>query len=175
MKILLYDWLTNIGSKKLIQDMEQYGWTVKVFRMEMKDYFIDPEFEDVLCKEMEDADAVFSFNFYPAISRSCYTRNKKYISYCFDTPLFNLFSKETQYDTNYIFVFDREQMHELKSIGAKNVHYLPMAYNMDSKEIKMPLEYQCEVSFVGQLYRDNLYRETKEWPARLKGFVEGIM
>lgn len=175
MKILLYDWLTNIGSTKLIKDMEQYGWTVKVFRRKMKDYFIDPEFETELCKEMEEVDAVFSFNFYPAISRICYMRNKKYISYCFDAPLFNLFSKEIQYETNYVFVFDREQLQELKHLDVKNLHYLPMACNMESKEIKMPLEYQCEVSFVGQLYRDNLYRETKEWPDRLKGFAEGIM
>lgn len=175
MKILIYDWLTNIGSTKLIQDMKQYGWIVKVFRGKMKDYFIDPDFEDILCKEMEEVDAVFSFNFYPAISRNCYIRNKKYVSYCFDTPLFNLFSKETLYETNYIFVFDMEQMQELRSIGAKNVHYLPMACNMDSREVKKPVEYQCEVSFIGQLYRDNLYRETKEWPERLKGFMEGIM
>ena len=105
MKILLYDWLTSIGNKKLIQDMQQYGWEIKILQREIKDHFKDSDFENILCREMEDVDAVFSFNFYPAISRNCYIKKKIYISYCFDTPLFNLFSKEAQYDINYFFCF----------------------------------------------------------------------
>ena len=174
MKILLYDWLTSIGSKKLIQAMEQHGWIVKKMRREIKEHFRDEEFEKELCKKMEDVDAVFSFNFYPAISRNCYIKNKKYISYCFDSPLFNLFSKEVQYDTNYIFVFDLEQLQEIKSIGIKNLYYLPLAANMVLEEEKS-LEYECEVSFVGQLYDDNLYRRFKNLPEYLKGFLEGVM
>lgn len=155
--------------------MEQHGWQVKKLKREIKDHFADEEFEKELCVQMEDVDAVFSFNFYPAISRNCYIKNKKYISYCFDCPLFQLFSKETQYDTNYIFVFDLEQLLECKSVGIKNIYYLPLAVNMVYEEVEKPLEYQCDVSFVGRLYGDNLYRKIDYFPDYLKGFLEGIM
>lgn len=175
MKILIYDWTTNVGIIKLIQTMEQRGWVVKKFRKEMKDHFYDEEFERELCEQMEEVDAVFSYNFYPAISRNCYRKDKKYISYCYDSPLFNLYSKEVQYDTNYIFVFDADLLQEIKGLGIKNLHYLPMAANMMIPEVEKTIPYQCEVSFVGQLYDDNLYRKFKGIPDYLKGFIEGVM
>ena len=33
---------------------------------------MDEEFEQELCVQMEDVDAVFSFNFYPLIARNCH-------------------------------------------------------------------------------------------------------
>lgn len=175
MKILLYDWTTNVGIVKLMEAMKQRGWMVKKFRREIKDHFYDEDFEKELCKQMEEVDAVFSFNFYPAISRNCHRKNKKYISYCYDSPLFNLYSKEVQYDTNYIFVFDLEQLQEIKGMGIKSLYYLPMAANMMVDEVEKPIKYQCDVSFAGQLYDDNLYRQFKKLPGYLEGFMEGIM
>lgn len=178
MKILFYDWIVSIGSKKLIQTMEQHGWDVKVFQFYRdlnKNQFEDEEFERELNIQMEEADAVFSFNFLPLIARNCYFKHKKYISWCFDCPLFQLFSKETQYDTNYIFVFDLDQLKECEEAGIKNIYYLPLAANMICDEIEEPIKYQCEVSFVGRLYDDNLYREIKHMPEYVKGYLEGIM
>ena len=175
MKVLLYDWVTSVGNKKLPQEMERRGYIVKRFQKDIKDYFYDEEFEKELLKEIEDVDVVFGFNFFPLIARTCYSRNKKYISWCFDCPLFQLFSKETEYETNFIFVFDLEQFKECELIGIKNVYYLPLAANIICDEIKKPLDYQCDVSFVGRLYDDNLYRSIQYLPDHLKGYLKGIM
>ena len=175
MKVLLYEWEASVSTIKLKHAMEQHGWIIKKFQREIKDYFEDEEFEQELCRQLNDVDAVFSFNFFPLIARNCYLRKKKYISWCFDCPLFQLFSKETEYETNHIFVFDLEQVQECEKIGIKNVYYLPLVANMTYDESKKPMEYQCDVSFVGQLYDNNLYRQIRYLPEYLKGFLEGIM
>lgn len=175
MKILLYEWETMVSTVKIIQSMEQRGWKVKKYQRKIKDFFMDEEFEQELCAQMEEVDAVFSFNFFPLIARCCHLRNVKYISWSFDCPLFQLFSKETLYDTNYIFVFDLEQLQECKRAGIKNIYYLPLVVNMICDEMKDPIKYQCDVSFVGYLYDANMYREINYLPEYLRGFLEGIM
>ena len=175
MNILLYEWEASVSMIKVVHAMEQRGWKVKKYQRKIKDFFMDEEFEQELCVQMEEVDAVFSFNFYPLIARNCYFRNVKYISWSFDCPLFQLFSKETLYDTNYIFVFDLDQLQECRRAGIKNIYYLPLAANMVCDESKEPIKYQCDVSFVGQLYDVNMYREINYLPEYLRGFLEGIM
>ena len=175
MKILLYDWVDGIGNRKLIKAMEKQKWEVKKFKKDFKDYFVDEEFENELSKQLEEIDAVFSFNFFPIVAKVCHLQNKKYISWCFDCPLFQLFSKETEYETNFIFVFDIEQLQECEKAGVKNIYYLPLAVNMICDEVVQPVKYQCEVSFIGRLYDDNFYRKINYLPDFLKGYLEGIM
>ena len=148
---------------------------MKIFQRDFKDYFVDDEFEKDLCRQMENVDVVFNFNFLPIIARSCYLKNKKYISWCFDCPLFQLFSKETRYKTNAIFVFDLEQLQECKRVGIDNIHYLPLAANIECDELDGDVQYQCDVSFIGRLYENNLYRQIDYLPEYLKGFFDGIM
>ena len=90
-------------------------------------------------------------------------------------PARQLFSKETEYETNYIFVFDLDYAKECGRIGIKNIYYLPLAANLIYDESEKPMGYQCDVSFVGRLYDDNMYREICYLPEYLKGFLEGIM
>ena len=48
MKILIYEWETEVSTAKIMQAMEQHGWTVKKFYKAMKDYYTDEEFDKIL-------------------------------------------------------------------------------------------------------------------------------
>lgn len=52
---------------------------------------------------------VFSVNFFPAVAEVCHIYGILYLCQTVDSPVFELFSKAIQYDTNRIFLFDRAQ------------------------------------------------------------------
>lgn len=53
-------------------------------------------------------DVVFSFNFFPVISKVCAKEGIRYISWVFDDPHVFLYSDTVINECNHIYVFDKE-------------------------------------------------------------------
>jgi len=72
-----------------------------------------------------------------------------HVSWFFDNP-FNWLKAEHVCDEYYVFVWDKTYVQELKDLGFKNVHYMPLAANpdvfFDKKSDFIP---QCDISFAG--------------------------
>ncbi|WP_029232822.1 glycosyltransferase [Butyrivibrio sp. VCB2006] len=108
-------------------------------------------------------DIVFSFDFCPAISAACEKCSVKYASWIYDAPQEALFDEQVLNSCNYVFSFDKNQVKETSEFGCPNVFYQPLAANttrmaMLKTEADDVARFFCEVSFIGSLYSDDLYR-----------------
>lgn len=146
---------------------------------ENSDY--ESAFDDAVSKKQYDI--IFSFNYFPILSRCCQRHNLKYVSYVYDSPLVALYSYTITYPGNYIFLFDKTVYQELHDGGISTVYYLPLATNPDRLTTLLDSTpesnyYQSEISFVGSLYNEdhNLYeRLIKNISAYTKGYLEALL
>ena len=113
------------------------------------------------------SDIVFTHDFSPFISRACLENQIPYIAWTWDTPQQALYDENVRNSCNYIFAFDHKQCEELQSMGLAHVYYMPLAANTTrvglmtiSKEDER--KYKCDVSFIGQLYKKNLYSDVQD-------------
>ena len=92
----------------------------------------DPAFED-WCRQnisFSEYDALISVNYHPILARFCHEAQLKYIALCYDCPL-NVISIENTlaYETNYVFLFDRQQYLGYCNKGFQTVYHMPLGVN----------------------------------------------
>lgn len=122
-------------------------------------------FEQEICDKIKDLlkeekpEYAISYDFVPTISQACMEMEVPYISWVYDAPQQELYTKEAQYPNNYIFVFDKQQQKRLTQIGLEKVYHFPLAVFGDrvcqslQQHEEFAGRYEAEVAFVGQLYR----------------------
>ena len=49
---------------------------------------------------------VFTFNYFPIVAIACKACKVPYVSWTYDSPFVQLYSKTLEYETNFVFVFD---------------------------------------------------------------------
>lgn len=180
MKILYYSW------EHSYYDTEQMfllsGIAYKKIAGRLKNYDHDLEMENLFLEELAggEYDFIFTFDYFPVISRIARRCGVKYVAWIYDCPHFTLYSKTIVNACNYIFCFDRMMCEQVEALGGKHVFYMPLAVNtrrMDAllgTEISQT-EYIHQVAFVGSLYEKNMYDEIRFLPEYLRGYLEGIM
>lgn len=125
-------------------------------------------------------DFVFSVNYFPLISKCCYQKRIKYISWSYDNPLNVYFIEDTLgLDTNYVFLFDRIQTEGYLRKGFKTVYHIPLAVNTKRLDSIIPSKeefskYSCDFSFVGKLYESPLPGYLNLMDEFSKGYIDGI-
>lgn len=181
MKMLFYSW-SGITEKDAMETLQKMGVHITVLSHSPKNYNEDP---DLLLRleqlyRQQPFDCIFSFNYFPVISTFCNQMKIKYLSWVYDSPHLTLFSKTVFNDCNNIFLFDRCMYQEMIEIGAKHIHYLPLAVNTDrlhSLQSSFPSGYIHDISFVGTLYNDqyNFYDQIQYLPPHIKGTLDGLI
>ena len=94
-----------------------------------EDLYHDEALQAMVEKDVAAAgvDAVFTVNYWPVVARACKSLGMKYLAWSYDSPQ-NLPTTETmEYETNYIFLFDREEVRRYREKGLTNVHHLLLA------------------------------------------------
>lgn len=181
MTVLFYRW-QGITEEDALEVLNGMGVTVIPFEYPLKDYNEDYGLEEKvknICQSYK-FECVFSFNYFPALSRVCCKIGIKYISWVYDSPHFTLNSRTVLNDCNEIYVFDYCLYYKMITKQRGNVHHLPLAVNAKRllrQEASYGRGYQHEVSFMGHLYQDqyNFYDQIQYWPEYLKGYTEGSM
>ena len=83
---------------------------------------------------------------------------------------------------NYIFHFDKKEVENLRSTGAKNIFHMPLAVN--TKRVTKQIEtsktqknkYKADVSFLGSLYSDrDFFDKITGINDYQKGFVDAVI
>lgn len=132
--------------------------------------------------EKDTYDFVFSFNYFPIISRCCQNAGAKYVSYVYDSPLVSLYSCTLINPCNYVFLFDKATYLTFHNAGISTVYYLPLAANVKRltsltcpDSIKKQIT--SDVSFVGSLYNEehNFYDRLVGISAYTRGYLDSIM
>lgn len=184
--ILFLEW-KSFGNIFVVQAFQQLGWIVEreVFPREEIDTRSDVKYtEQLVYKILEKEYAgVFTFNFFPVVAIACKACRIPYVSWTYDSPFIQLYSKTLGFDTNFVFIFDRHTVRELREMGYNNVKYLPMAvpenyYENLLRQKGNSTKYQCDISFVGSLYTEdfhNPFRKMKNLTGYYKGMIDGLL
>lgn len=145
----------------------------------------EEEIARVLDKNLKQCpcDFLFSFNYFPKVSKYCMEHNLKYVSWVYDSPHIHVYSYTVLNACNYIFLFDYAMYEELSSAGIRTVYYMPLGVqdkrlgrlrNTPEKRAK----YICDISFVGSLYSEpkhRLYDKFQNIGGYAKGYLDGLI
>ena len=126
------------------------------------------------------ADIIFSFNYFPDLSRVAAEMGILYVCWCYDSPLLTLESKTLGNKCNRVFLFDYDLYMKYKNAGTDTVYHLPLACNAKRLETLTKSRighYEHDITFLGNMYSDetDFYAQIKYLPEYTKGFVDAAM
>ena len=180
MNILLYDFLNSYIQHDLVYYLEKAGHKCNNVSYGSKpDKYVDEAFFARMEKDLSEGsyDLVLTTNFWPVVSKVCKKHDLKYVSWFFDSPP-NLPTAECmEYECNKIFFFARADYEEYRALGLTNVHYLPLAVNVDRLDAIRTdyCKYGSEISFVGKLYESMLPSLMAHMNEYQKGYLDGVV
>lgn len=184
--ILFLEW-ASFGTPFIVEAFQQLGYEVEKipFPRDKVDTRRDEEYTGKLVQQIlkKQYAAVFSYNYFPVVAVACKACRLPYISWTYDSPFIQLYSKTLEYDTNFVFVFDSYTVEELRQLGYDRVFYLPMAapkdyYTRMQQNNLYKKQYACDVAFVGSLYSEdfhNPFRALNKLEGYYAGVVDGIV
>lgn len=119
----------------------------------------NPEIVSSLEENLEQGhyDVVVTYDFCVPVAIACHNMGVKYLSWVYDSPLFELYRKEAMLETNHIMVFDRKQYARMQEMHFPHLYYGTLATDVElygalSLSEEDERKYSCDVSFVGRLY-----------------------
>lgn len=181
MKIFYYTWHEN-SEGDLKEALSRLGHSIVKCHIPLKDYEDDEEFTENLEQLFNkySCDIFFSFDFFPIIAKSADKLKKRYIAWIYDMPHLTLYSPMVKSEYVSLFMFDRTQYEQIRQIKPSNVFHLPLPVNTirlnkQLGNLTNEVSYENDVSFVGSLYENNMYRQIKYLPDYLKGYIDGII
>lgn len=125
---------------------------------------------------------VFSINFFPYISEICERLGVLYVSLSVDCPVLELFSCSVKNRCNRIFLFDYMQYQKFYPENPEGIFYLPLAANtarwekaLSAVPEKEAEPYQCDISFVGSLYKEKSPLSGLKLDDFNRGLADGII
>ncbi len=190
MRILYFKW-NSFGAEDIQEAFENLGHEVIVVSWDQDAIYRDEALQNQLIDKIREfsIDISFSFDYYPPIAVACHETGKPYISWIYDSPYVSLYSFTVLYETNHIFVFDKEVYKEFTGNKINTVHYMPLAAN--PKRLREMIEDQGQqelfrnsifynhgdIAFVGAMYDEEhtFFRNLDGISEHTRGYLEGIM
>lgn len=182
MKILYMNW-NSYGNLDMQAALKKLGYELSIYHFSTKTDRNDAVFEEDLGQSIRASapDFVFSFNYFPVISKVCNQCDVTYVSWVYDNPQITLYSYTTANPCNRIFVFDKQEYLFFHSNGIHTVHYLPLATNPErlntGKRDTAPGQ-KAEISFVGSLYTEpkhQLYARLQDITPYTRGYLDALL
>lgn len=180
MRILLY----NFGSyihREVLSCLEQMGHQCKSVLYKLNDRYHDDYFTAYVerCLSENQFDCVFSTNFHPLLAKICHAADIKYLSWSYDSPISTEDLEYYALPTNYIFLFDRAEAQNFRSLGIEHIYHLPLAAN-PMRISTIPItgadreRYGCDISFIGQFYPNPLETLLSMLDDHTRGYIRGL-
>ena len=183
-KVLYMDW-NCYGGEDMKAALLHYGMELSCFPFSPKTNRNDPAFESKLSSSIRSLGPqfVFSFDYFPIISKVCNALETIYVSWVYDNPLVSLYSYTLANPWNRVFLFDKQEYLFFRDNGIHTVYYLPLAAAPTRLRERFPLsdslpEYHADISFVGSLYTEpkhQLYHRIQNLPGYTRGYLDAIM
>lgn len=177
MRILYYSWEEN-SKIDMLEALSVSGHEVSLITAPINNYLEQPELETVIRNAALEShcDIIFSFNYFPFVSNAASSAKVPYVSWVYDCPHWALFSPTITNPYNYLFLFDRVLVEQVRSNGVSHAYHLPLAVN--TRRLQSLLEqssnYSEDISFVGSLYENNTFRQIQYLPEELHGYIDGL-
>ncbi|MCM1215151.1 MAG: DUF3880 domain-containing protein [Lachnospiraceae bacterium] len=186
MKILFLNW-NSFGNEDLTAALKELGHEVLLYPFSKSISFYDTRWEQAFTSFLRSKtpDYVFSFAYFPIVSKACEAEGILYLSWVYDSPHVALYSYTMLNHCNRIFLFDKELCLTFLKAGFQNIYYLPMAVNpsrigkmLSNQSADIRKQYACDISFVGSLYTEpkhNLYSRLTNISAYTRGYLDGLV
>lgn len=183
MKIVFIDW-ASFCKEDIKTAFRNLGHQVVDFFHPDYDLRVSTEFIGTFTAyvKKEEADAIFSSNYFPLVSRVCNSLRIPYISWVYDCPHLALYSSTVINPCNHIFVFDSDVYNEFANSGITTIEYLPLAANTDRLDSMVPnadihSKLDCDIAFVGSMYDEshNLFDRLDGLSPSARGYLDAIM
>ena len=165
MKLLVYDW-SSFFKEDIFFVLDEIGVKYDKLSWELDFSGEHPEKDDEFVSDLlknfsfSEYDAIFSINYFPALSKLASKIQKKYIVWSYDSPQITS-NPEIAFSDPYTYVFslDRFEVNYFNSLGLNNVFHMPLGvnhtrYKRISPNNKKCNKYRTDISFVGQLYKN---------------------
>lgn len=177
MRILFYRW--KVYHQQAIRDaFEKIGCEV-IEEIYKSDNYNNSDIVRESVKEKiisQDADVVFSVNYFGNISNACEEVNVPYVCWTCDSPLISMYNKSVYNKCNFLFIFDMVQFYYFKGLGLENVFYLPLGCEDRKEDDLKGDEFASEISFVGSMYEKNSYDDIiDKLSPYLRGYFDAAM
>ncbi len=178
MKIFVANWFLSYTSDSIVQALRNMGQEVtEGMYVTPEDVYVETSEEGRMKQEVMafGADVVFSVNIWPPAARVCRELGIPYLAWSYDSPQNLRTNQDLNYDTNFLFLFDRIEVENYRAQGISRVFHLPLATNvLDRKQIR--LENKCyDVSFVGNLYESTLPALNNALSEYNRGFLQAMI
>lgn len=183
-KVLYMDW-NCYGGEDMKAALLHCGIELSLFSFSPKTSRNDPAFEAELSSSIRSfcPQFVFSFDYFPVISKVCNALETVYVSWVYDNPLVSLYSYTLANPWNRVFLFDKQEYLFFRDNGIDTVHYLPLAAAPARLKENSPSpdslsKYHADISFVGSLYTEpkhQLYRRIQNISGYTRGYLDAIM
>lgn len=183
-KVLFMDW-NCYGGQDMKTALLTFGINLSLFPFSPKTDRNDTVFEEKLGSAIQSfsPDFVFSFDYFPVISKVCNAQEVVYVSWVYDNPLVSLYSYTLANPWNRVFLFDRQEYLFFRGNGIDTVHYLPLAaapgrLGTDADSSDMIRKYKTDISFVGSLYTEpkhQLYNRLGGISSYTRGYLDAVM
>ncbi len=161
-KVLYYTW-DEIVNNRAIASFKRMGVVLDIFKEKRRDYDHDEIFERALISKInkESYSFVFTFNYFPIVSKCCQKVGVKYVSWIYDSPHSTLESKTLSNGCNRVFIFDGRLYKRYFDKGFAHIYHLPLASDVtgimeDLAKVGLSNEaskekYKYNISFVGNI------------------------
>lgn len=181
MNILLYD-MGSFTQQDLIYYLQETGHHCKNILYRPTDRYEDAFFEERFRIYINDGnwDCVMSTNFFPIVARICHEEGLKYLSWIYDCPIDTSQIEYYQYDTNYIFHFDKNETSQINAMGVEHCYHLPLAVNtkrLDQITITSAdrTQYCADISFIGNFYDSPLEQIRRHITPYDRGYIDSLV
>lgn len=186
LKRILFPQWGSIGQDFIVRAWRDEGYEAELFEVPMAEP--DPAKREALAGEMVKKllsgayEGVFTVNYLPVVAIACKACRVRYVSWVYDSPCVELYSETAAYETNRIFVFDRQVCRDLCAKGLTNIFYLPLAADVDYYD-RMDSDRPARradcaaISFVGSLYLTTArqFAPLEAAEGYLKGYLDGLI
>lgn len=165
MKVLIMEW-KSFGHEDILEAFNELGYDISCMPFDNhKELFHDDLIESNISEKIQSfqPDFVFSFNYFPIISRVCNVLSVPYISWIYDNPQVLMYSVTIVNPCNLVFTFDKTQYLEFHNNRIDTVKYLPLAAN--TRRLSMMKDYlslknskwnpKADISFIGSMYTED--------------------
>ena len=178
MKLLMIDLFVPYNGNVVERKLRELGHEVKRVKIECK-YGDGKDISAMESMEIEiksySPEAVFTVNFWPEAAFICHELGIYYIAWSYDCPQNIPNEDDLNYDTNYVFLYDRTEVLKYRKLGIDRVFHLPLAVDTAVFDRIGSAGKKYDISFVGRLYDSTLPGLLKDMDDFQKGFIEGVV
>ncbi len=142
-----------------------------------KDYYKDDDLSDKLYSNAAGRyDIVFTVNFWPLVARAAHELSIPYVSWVYDSPMNLKSDDDMEYDTNFIFLFDRGECDAYNKRGISRVFHMPLATDTNLWDrVIAPSEPEYDVSYMGNIYESTFPQIHARLDKNAQGFWNGVI